>query len=191
MFRIFLVLVIFAIVEYSHGIIHGHGGYGHRGRGHWGHRHGPGCNHPLETIDEIIADIGQKYSFAESSLGKFCKENATITPKIKYGDEAYIIKYSLSDVTNLDVKVEIQNGLIITNVAGNGVFNGFKDVRILPEILDVSAGEWVILNNDLSIKLPYKVPIGQEFIAECPSEKAVVSILKREVVNLQLRNQLN
>lgn len=141
------------------------------------------------TIQEKITKIVRKYSTADFSFRKYCKENTPYSPKITRGTAFYTIKYTLPDTINLNVTVITQNGLIITNVKGKGHFKGFKDIRILPEMLDLQKGSWSFMNNDLTIILPYKVPLGSEYVAECLTENSVVNIKFYDpTLDFQLRN---
>ena len=143
---------------------------------HHGHDSDNCDKHKSPSIRDTINRIKRKYSTAKSTLKKFCKENTQIAPKILYGTDAYIIKYSLPNLENLNITIKAVNGLVVTEVEEQGDFKGFQDVRILPEILDLQKGFWTIEQSNLKILLPYKVTLATEFNTVCEPDDSEVNI---------------
>lgn len=183
---------------YHHGYHHGH--HNHSDDQYHGYHHGEHNHSDYEWhgyhdhIDHYISDevsfgfainsINRLYSNAEASLRGFCERNTKVTPKILFGQNAYIIKYALPNKNNLNITVKAINRLIITEVKELEDFKGFHDIRILPEMLNLQSSMWSIEGSYLQITLPYKVTSNAEFDAECPQSYGEVNISSYLVFNL-------
>ncbi|XP_050345828.1 hydrogenase maturation factor HypB-like [Nymphalis io] len=135
----------------------------------YGGHHHPQEESNSEEIEKFI-EVVNKYVEADTSFKNFCYNYSQVSPLITYGRNACVFKYLLPGNGVFKVEVRIMKqilGVSVMALTGDSKTNLFKDMRVLPDILNINQADWSVSKRHLKITIPYKVPLMTEFSAEC------------------------
>ncbi|CAH2102038.1 unnamed protein product [Euphydryas editha] len=180
MYRSLLTCLILCLVH----ITTGYGHFHHRHDHHFGrhnHHHFGHHNHYQPSATEIV----QSFVEAEGALKNLCTTTSKIQPSINYGDDACVIKYTLT-TTDVNFDIKIINKVLMTSVTKKNNNNDYEvnDVRVLPDILNFNQASGEFSKNNLKIVIPYNVPFNTDLPADC-------GVVNNNVITVTVQDQPN
>lgn len=183
--RSFLTCLILCLVYIRIGCSCFHHGHGRGHRHFWHHNH---HSTPTGSTAEVI----ESFNNADRAIKNLCAATSKVQPFITYQDDGCILKYPVSS-TDVNVDIQITDTVLKTSVTNkNDGQEVFTDVRVLPDILNFSEASWWLLNGNLIILIPYKVPLNSEFRASCGIVNSnVISVPLVAALKFEYRSNLD
>ncbi|CAK1546615.1 unnamed protein product [Leptosia nina] len=136
--------------------------------GQQGRRWDQGSGNDFESLaNQFIAE--------DEAYLNYCNGNRNSVREV-YGDDSYMLIYSVPGLKGGNVKVQIKHKLI--NVVANAGGTDFDDIRILPSIVDSAEARWYLDGGTIKVLLPYKIRINMEMPKRCET-------IDRNVINVQ------
>ncbi|XP_068626550.1 uncharacterized protein [Battus philenor] len=182
MYKLFAVLLMsnFALGHYGHedsssdesdsGSCEGHDS------GPWsGEHHHSGERHKKETDFEKLARL---VISSGKLLRNICKQSKFSRTKMMAGQDFYSLKYNLGEYSEQNFTVKIQHRVIQVTADSPGK-ETFKDLRILPDFVNVANANWYFDNGVLLVLIPYKNALKTEVALGCDNvNETIISVPK-------------
>lgn len=165
------LLLIFAIISLSNGHLcqKKTPSWKIKNQPHWKYRN---VDRSRNLPENDLSNIGQKLIDLEESLQSYCKNNGNNNNSVTevYGSNNYILKYGIPEYENSNITITIYARLLEVNAKKldkNGKKEVFKDVRLLPDILNLEEAKWSFESKLLKIFIPYKIVFGTNTVRDC------------------------
>ncbi|CAK1546616.1 unnamed protein product [Leptosia nina] len=136
--------------------------------------------------DEFESLANQIIASDEAYLN-YCNKNKNSVQEI-YGDDSYMLIYSVPGFKGANVNVKIKHTLI--SVVAIEAGKEFKDMRILPSMVNTTAAAWYVNGETIRMLLPYKIRLNQEMPKVCQTIDDNVKDVQEmpDVSNLERQN---
>nr|XP_034832255.1 uncharacterized protein LOC117989059 [Maniola hyperantus] len=135
--------------------------------------YGDRCPGVTVTNLEILSEpIERNIIEQEERLVQFCQENSpAMIGEMFRTDNNYYLVYDLIEARDARITVRIKYKFL--HITATEKYDNqeiiFQDMKVLPDMVSTDAAQWTYKNGEtLIIKIPYRVPLGKNFIKSCP-----------------------
>lgn len=175
----FRLLLIFAIISLSNGHLcqKKTPSWRIKNQPHWKYRN---VDRSRNLPENDLSNIGQKLIDLEESLQSYCKNNGNHSVTEVYGSDNYILKYDIPEYEHSNITITIYARLLEVNAEKldkDGKKEVFKDMRLLPDILNLEEAKWNFESKLLKIFIPYKILFVTNTDKDCGT-------LNRNIINV-------
>nr|NP_001298971.1 uncharacterized protein LOC106124098 precursor [Papilio xuthus]BAM18786.1 unknown secreted protein [Papilio xuthus] len=157
MYKLFLLFLLFVAVDSNR--CHNDGHCRHRHNQHrparYNSRH---FEKVFQDISSTVIDIDRKYQAVCNSSNQQISEN--------YGVDTYTLKYLLKEYSEDNVTIKLQHRVMYLKAEKSHV-SVFKDIRILPRVVDAKTGQYFKQDEDLLVQFSYKTNPKTENVLTC------------------------
>lgn len=122
----------------------------HHHNDHFGRHHGRFIEDNFEHI------LAHQVIHSDEIYNTYCINNTNSVQEI-FENGAYVLIYSPGFATT-EVNVQVKHRIINTIIKGNG--KEFKDIRLLPNILNIQDAGWNAEDQKVKVVIPYKMKLN-------------------------------
>ncbi|XP_014364965.2 uncharacterized protein LOC106716051 [Papilio machaon] len=161
MYKLFFLFLLFVAVDSNR--CHKDGSCRHR---HNQHRPGRYNNRHFE---KIFQDISWSVINMDRKYQAVCSNSSEQQIREYYGADTYTLKYFLKEYSEDNVTIKVQHRVMYLKAENNNV-TVFKDIRILPRIVDAKTGQYFKQDDDLLIQFAYITNPKTENVVTCSGD---------------------
>ncbi|XP_068630598.1 uncharacterized protein [Battus philenor] len=142
---------------HDHGDCSGHDHGSSGGHRRWWHNH-----HQENDFDRLARCVIS----ADKLLLNTCRQSPFSRTRMFIGVDFFSLKYNLAEYSEEGIMVKIKHRVIYVTADAAGQ-ETYKDLRILPDFLNVANANWYFEHGVLVVLIPYKNPPKTEVALSC------------------------
>lgn len=152
---------------------------------HRRHEYEHHLRHQMRAFDSLAGRVIS----ADKKAKEYCEENSNSRTSELYSTDKYTLLIPLDGYKDDNVSVKIKYRVIYISVDKSND-TGYFELRILPEIVDVSKATWDFIDSKLEIVIPYNNKMQSVATESCGGviNESILSV-PRYTANLDLRQQ--
>ncbi|XP_068626548.1 uncharacterized protein [Battus philenor] len=138
--------------------------------------------------EKVFDKVARGIIAAEREVLHGCNEGSSIQVHEIYGSDSYVLKYNVITDSD-DISIKIKHRVIYLSVAKVNEIS-YRDIKILPQIVNTQDAQWFVDNGELNIMFSYKIPLGKDTPKSCGEYviETVITVPKSSSYLLELKS---